>query len=40
LLRGHCIVVALALLAVTAPAAEAKVWFQDMEGRVLPWDQR
>ena len=38
-MRVRCLVIALAALAVTAPAAEAKIWFQEMEGRVLHWDQ-
>ena len=39
-MQAQCVVVALAVLAVTAPAAEAKVYFADMDGRVLHWDQR
>lgn len=34
------LVVAAALLAVAAPAASAKVWFAEMGGRVVYWDQR
>jgi hypothetical protein len=34
------VVAAAALGAVAAPAAEAKVWFNDLAGRELRWDQR
>ena len=34
------IATALGLLAVAAPAARAKVWFGEMSGRVVHWDQR
>lgn len=39
-MRAQCVVVALAALAVAAPAAEAKVYFAEMDGRVLHWNQR
>jgi len=29
-----------ALAAAGAPAVDAKVWFRDMQGRVLRWDER
>ena len=34
------VVVAAALLAAAAPTANAKVWFAEMGGRVVHWDQR
>jgi hypothetical protein len=34
------VLIALAVTAVAAPAADAKVWFADMEGRLLRWDQQ
>jgi hypothetical protein len=39
-MRAQCVVIALAALAVAAPSAEAKIYFAEMNGRVLHWDQR